>query len=173
MTSPATYVEKPIQELEKAKYLRVLLPSSDVTGTTYHQELDEELQKVLQSDEAKESLMTRSPKTKDDYLAVVELVIRMSPQIRQRSDHRVTHFMESVRRDYLEAGEEVWAEFKRLVDICVEHRKFLAIRNLGTDYNSHQTHKLNFRTDIHPKRCSGKKGNTRHIPYTGMIMSEH
>lgn len=89
--------------------------------------------------------MTRSPKTTEDYLAVVELVIRMTPQIRRRSDERVKQFMEAVRRDYLEAGEEVWAEFKRLVDICAEHRKFLAIRNLGTDCNSqHQTHGLNF-----------------------------
>lgn len=145
MPSPSTYVGKPEQELEKAEYIRVLLPSSDVNGSTFHQELDGRLQEVLQTDEAKESLMTRSPKTTEDYLAVVELVIRMTPQIRRRSDERVTQFMEAVRRDYLEAGEEVWAEFKRLVDICAEHRKFLAIRNLGTDCNSqHQTHGLNF-----------------------------
>lgn len=98
---------------------------TDIVSHFHHRKFDVEIRELLRYPANRE---LRNPKTRSDYHNLVALVIKNYNMINHQFDKNVN----SIKANYTDDNvrDEVWSDFKRMVDMCLGHGRFRDIRIL-------------------------------------------
>lgn len=119
----ALFMSEATSNSKLSKHIKQI--ETDIVSHFHHREYDVGIRELLR-DPANRSL--RNPKTRSDYHNLVALVIKNYNMINHEFDKNIN----SIKANYTDdnVSDEVWVDFKKMVDLCLIHGRFRDIRIL-------------------------------------------